>query len=243
MIFDKLIYDVREALNEYSDDSNISNRYIEYLYQIKRAKYIRQDLDQFNRSVDNSIIQTYCSPLIEVSASGCGVDIGCETLLRTEKKVPTPIDLSTKPSIISIRPTTKIARPFNFVDKSRINNIDGSPFKNAIYTFLDEDGYIYVYSRGEDYKHLNCLKISGVFVDPLELANFKNCCDCDDTNVCFDRMKMNYPIQPRYIDLIRQEIVQELFQKKQIPEDKENDSSNIMSQQSQGSRERRRRDE
>lgn len=239
MTLDKLIYDVREALNEYTDDSNISNRYIEYLYQIKRSKYIRQDLDQFNRSVDNSIIQSYCSPLVEVSALECGIDVGCDTLLRTKEKVPTPIDLSTKPSIISIRPTNRIARPFSFIDKSRVYNVEGAPFKHTIYAFLDDDGYIYLYSGSEDYKHLDCIKIAGVFVDPLELENFKNCCDCDDSNVCFDRMTMDYPIQPRYVDLIRREIVEELFRKKQIPEDIENDSANIVTQQ----RRERRKDE
>lgn len=228
MRFDKLIYDVREALNEYTDDSSISNRYIEYLYQVKRAKYIRQDLDNTNRSVDSNLIQTFCAPLELVSTDVCGFNTGCDTILRTKFKIPTTIALSTKQSLTSIRPATMLDRPFNFIDRQRFDNIKGSPFKNSLYSFLD-GGYIYVYSANEDFKHLECVQISGVFADPLELEKFPKCCKCDaNDDPCFDRATMDYPIQPRFVDVIREEIVQTLIRKKQIPEDNENDSTNII---------------
>lgn len=225
----QLIYDIKEAVNDYTDDSNISNKYLEYLYQIKRSKYISQDMNKMNKSVDDSIIQSLCLSLEEVPVTSCGVSLGCDTLLRTKLKVPTLIDLNTKTSIISIRPTTRIARPFNFVDRSRLYNIEGSPYKESIYVFY-EDRYIYVYSHNDNYKHLSCIELFGVFEDPLELEDYPKCCNCDVVdNPCFDRYTMDYPIQSRYIDIIRDEIVQEILRKKQIPEDKENDATNIVS--------------
>lgn len=228
MKLNQLIYDIRESISEYTDDSNISNRHLEYLYQIKRSKYIRQDLDKFNRSVDESIIQTYCGKLEEVPTTTCSVYLNCDTLLRTVYRVPSLIDLSTKPSIISIRPTHLLSRPFSYISNNRLSNIEGSPFSNSIYSFLD-NGYIYIYSKDNDYKNLSCVEIKGVFEDPLELERYPKCCECDiNDNPCFDRNTMDYPIQSRYIDLIRNEIIQEIIRKKQIPEDLENDASNIV---------------
>jgi len=52
-LIEEIIYDVREGIKEYSDDSEFSNEYILYLYNIKRAKYLKQRLDRLGRKFDN----------------------------------------------------------------------------------------------------------------------------------------------------------------------------------------------
>lgn len=227
MKLDKLIYDVREALKQYSDDSEISDRYIVYLYGIKRAKYLRQDLNNYQRTSDNSIKQTFCIDLEEVSANECGLDLECDTILRTTKTIPTPIELHTKEAISSVKPTNRLAVSFNYITKNRVQFLDGAHYKKALYSFLDPDGHIYVVSSGNTYKLLECLTITGVFDDPTELATFSNCCGCEDATPCFSFSETEYPIQPHYIDVIRQEIVQDLMRFIQIPEDKENDTTDL----------------
>jgi hypothetical protein len=226
MVLEKIIYDVREALNQYSDDNEIDSRYIIYLYGIKRAKYLRQDLNNFNRSIDNSIQQQLCLKMEEVSINTCGLDFECDTILRTTQSIPKPLELHTKTSIVNVKPTNRVSIPFNFVNKSRIYYLEGAEFPNSLYAFLDTDNYIYVYSKNEDFKNLECLTITGIFEDPLELKNYKNCCSCkpDLANQCFDEMTSDYPLQPHYIDLIKNEIVNDLIKKLQIPEDKTNNS-------------------
>lgn len=225
MRLDKLTYDVREGIRQYTDDSEVSDRYIQYLYGIKRSKYLRQDLNNYERTSDNSIKQTFCLALEEVSVNECGIDIECDTMLRTTLPVPKPIELHTKVAISSVKPTNRMAVPFNFITKRRAAFISASRFQQAIFAFLDEDGYIYVTApSGNEFKLLNCLTVTGIFEDPLELINYQNCCGCDDATPCFDMATTDYPLQPHYIDLIRKEIITDLLQFLQIPEDRDNNS-------------------
>lgn len=221
----EIIYDVKEAVNEYSDDSELDNRYIIYLYNVKREKYLRQDLNNYQRTTDISALQTFCIPLEEVSANECSVSFDCDKILRSTVPIPKPIDLHTKVALTQVKPTNLISLPFNFITKERAVYVANSPFSKAIYSFYDPNGYLYVYSKS-DISLLNCLTITGVFSNPLELKNFKNCCDCEGTDVvCFDEATTEYPLQGHLIDLIRREIVDEIINKKRIKEDKENDAT------------------
>lgn len=220
---EELVYDVREAINDFADDTEIDNRYIIYLYNIKRAKYLRQELNKMNRRIDISIQQSICLSMELVDGDECGDD--CPKLLRSTLPVPTPLELHTKPAILSVKPTTKISVPFNFITKQKIAYIDGAQFAGGLYSFLDEDGYLYVYSLSDAYKLLKCVTVTGVFENPLDLANYPACCDCTAyESPCYDEMTDEYPLQPHFIDLISKEIIKDLLTKKQIPEDTENNA-------------------
>lgn len=222
---DELCYSIKEAVNEYSDDTELDNRYLIYLYNIKRAKYLRQDLNRYERTTDISAQQTFCIKLEEVSANECSVNLNCEKILRSTVKIPKPIDLHTKVALVQVKPTNIISLPFNLISKERAIYIANAPFSKAIYTFYDPNGYIYVYSKS-NISLLNCLTITGVFENPLELKNFKNCCECtDNSQICFDESTTEYPLQAHLIDLIKNEIVAEILKKKSITEDKENDAT------------------
>lgn len=225
MILNKIVYDVREAVKAYSDDSDLDNRYIIYLYGIKRAKYLRQDLNNMNRTIDNSIQQKLCLDMEIVSTNSCGLDFECETIVRSKQPVPKLLELHTKSSIINVTPTNKIAIPFNFINKNRIYYLEGASFPNSIYSFLDVDGYLYIYSQNEIFKEITCITLIGVFEDPLELKNYFNCCNCNEPVSCFNEMTSDYPLQPHYIDLIKNEIVNELTNRLQLPSDNTNNGS------------------
>ena len=81
----EIIYDVREAVRQTTDDTDISDRYILYLYNIKRSKYLRQDLNNLQKTIDISILQTLCLELEEVSINECGLDLDCQTIMRTKQ--------------------------------------------------------------------------------------------------------------------------------------------------------------
>ena len=221
----EIVYDIREALKEYSDDSNLDDRYIIFLYNVKRSKYIRQDLNDFGKSIDNSILQTFCEPLIEVSSDECDPQLTCDTILRTKNKIPKPIDLHIKPAITTIKPVQKLGLPFNFTTKNRIPYLIGSKFSKGIYAFLDPDGYIYVTSKSDIFL-LECITVTGIFTNPLDLENYGTCCGCDDSNntPCFNEDDTEYPLPDRYIDLIRGEIINELAGLNNIKEDNTNDA-------------------
>lgn len=224
----ELIYDVREGLSAYSDDSEHSDEYILYLYRIKRSKYLRQDLNNYQRSKDNSILQTLCLGIEEVSADECSLNLTCEKILRTKLPIPTPLELHTKVAITSVKPTERLSVPFSFITKDKAVFLEGATFKAGIYAFIDVDNYIYFTALNDNYKLLECVTVTGIFEDPLKLQDYSNCCNCEDTNndTCFNLMESDYPLPPHYIDLIRKEIIRDLVELMVVPEDKTNDSTN-----------------
>jgi hypothetical protein len=224
MITAKLIYDVREALKEYSDDSELSDSYILYLYDIKRSKYLRQDINNSQRSIDISVVQSLCLELEEVNSNECGVELGCETIIRTKRTIPTPLQLHTKSALTRVAPADRVSRPFNLITRDKAVYASGAPFPNAVYAFLHNDGRVYLKSEGSALKLLECINITGVFENPLDLIEYQTCCSCETATSCFDIETTDYPIQPHYIDLIKNEIVMELAKLKVIKEDKTNDS-------------------
>jgi len=224
---EEIVYDVREALKEYADDSELDNRYIVYLYNIKRAKYLRQQLNNYQQKTDISIQQTFCLSMELVSGDECNGD--CPKILKSTQPIPIPLELHSRVAITSVKPTGRTDIPFNFTTKERIPFLEGSLFSRGIYAFLDVDNHIYATSLSNAYKLLSCVTVTGVFENPLDLKDYKNCCDCnqESEDICFDELNSEYPLQPHFIDLIKNEIVQELAGLKQIPEDRENNSTDL----------------
>lgn len=221
----ELLYDIREAIHAFSDDSELDNRYLLYLYNIKRAKYLRQDLNNYQKTVDNSILQTLCLSMEVVSINECSVDYSCGTILRSTQPVPTPIELHTKTAITKVKPIKRLSVPFNFISKDKAPYIEDAPYPNALYAFLDNDNYIYVYSASDSYKLLECITVTGVFEDPTSLSEYSDCCGCTASqNPCYSVDDSEYPLQPHFIDVIREEIIKDTLRTLQVPEDKINNS-------------------
>ena len=224
MKLNKLVYDIRESLKFYSNDNDIDDRYLTYLIGIKRSKFFRQELNNFQRTTDITSTQTLCPKLEEVSINQCNIDFDCETIVRTKDPIPKPLELHIKSALTSVRSTNRISVPFSFVTKERALYSMHSSFNNGIFAFLDNDLHIYFISKLDTLKLIECVTVTGVFEDPLALLNYTNCCGCNDASPCFDLDTVDYPLQPHYIDLIRGEIVQDLTSKFKIPEDNQNDS-------------------
>lgn len=220
-----MIFDVRTAIKDTVDDSKFSDRYIIYLYGLKRSKYLRNDANNLQRLIDNSILQKFCMDMEEVSINDCNIDYECDTIMRTKVKIPIPLELHLKSAITEVKPSTKITRPFNFVTKERAIWSKYSVFPQSVYAFLDTDNYIYLISDSETVKLIDCITVTGIFEDPLELQNYKNCCGCTEPKVCFNKDETEYPLQSHHIDNIRNEIIQSLIGTIQIPEDEVNDGN------------------
>lgn len=225
MILSKIIYDIREGINQYQDDSEIDDRHIIHLFNIKRAKYLRQELNNLQRSIDISIIQTFCEELEEVSINQCNLDFVCGKILRTKRPIPQTLELHLAPAITAVKPTNITSLPFNFLPKERALYHQFSPFKNSIYSFLNDDGYIYLVSESNSLKLIECITVSGIFEDPLTLNLFNDCCGCETPQPCFNENTTNYPLQSHYIDLIKAEVIAEYIGKLKLPEDKNNNSN------------------
>ena len=225
MKLQKMIYDVRTAIRDTVDDTRFSDRYIIYLYNLKRSKYLRNDANNLQKLIDNSVLQKFCMDMEEVSINECGLDYDCDTIMRSTTTIPIPLELHLKSAITEVKPSVKITKPFNFVNKERAIWSQYSPFADSIYAFLDTDKCIYLISKSETVKLIECITVTGIFEDPLELQNYRDCCNCNTPKPCFDEDETEYPLQSHHIDAIRGEIIQTLIGSLNIPEDKINDSN------------------
>ena len=226
MTANKLIYDIKELLRDYIDDSELDSRYILYLYDIKRAKYLRQQLNNMQRVVDNGSVQTFCLETEPISANECGINLDCSTIVRSKIKIPEPLQLHLGSAITKVSSVNNLSKPFNFVSKQKAVYANKSAFPNSVYSFLGDDNYIYVISNSEAVKLLECVSVSGIFQNPLDLENYYNCCGCSNNEEvkCIDYDTIDYPVPAHLIDVIREDIVKDLLLSKKITEDKENNS-------------------
>lgn len=219
----KMIYDVKELLNKYSDDNLYEDRHILYLYNLKRSRFLRQLLDDKTRGIDNILIQSFCLSFEQVSASLCGVT-SCETVMKSTKPIPKLLEVRNRDMLISIQPSIITSKSFKLIDVSQVSTILDRPYSNGIYAFTDDHGYVYLFSKHDEYKMIDCLFFRGVFEDPSDLEGYKNCCECENTENCFTEDSV-YPAQSFLIDTIRDEIIKLLIgTKEQIPQDKDNNS-------------------
>jgi len=220
----QVTYDIKEALKDFSDDSQLDNRYIIYLLNIKRAKYLKQRLEKPGRNFDTRITQTLCLDTEIVSTNECGLELTCSKIVRTKQTVPDLLQLTNKDAIQRVSPADKLSVKFNLIDRERAPYYLSSNFKSKVKSFLHDDGHIYLISSEPIL--LDCLSLTGVFEDPTELQNYKNCCGCENEDaVCYDLYETEYPVQTDMLDIIRKDIIQELTTLLKVPQDKINNSN------------------
>lgn len=223
----KIIYSIREGIKEYKDDSEFDDRYLLFKANTFRSVLLRQELNNLQKQVSSTITQSLCLELEEVSAYECGLDFGCETIMRTIKPVPTLIDLAFKPAIYNVKPTKILGKSFSFITREQAVHYEHSPFKNSIFAFLHTDNHVYVVSRNDGHKLIDCLNIVGVFFNPLDLENYTNCCGCDiKTKPCFNEETTAYPIGTHHVGVLIAEVVKDIISKElRISEDRINDAT------------------
>ncbi len=180
MKLNKLIYSVRESLKDYSDDSELTDRFITFLLDTKRAKLVAQKINSYATKLPAAAIQALCIDIEEVNRYKCGIDIMCDNLKRSSVPLPKFFDTVTGSSIITVNSLDIIGRPFKFVDINLVPYIGYSTYNDKIFTFLDDDNYLYVYSTSDSYKFIECVEVRGIYETPLDLEDFNNCCGCEE---------------------------------------------------------------
>jgi hypothetical protein len=187
-----------------SDDSDIDIRQIKFWIKNQRALWIRNELNKF-RTIDSELIQTICAELEEVDPSDCcGIDIGCDKIMRTVKDIPSTIELHAKEAILRVAGINKLTKPFSYIDYSRVPFAGNSRFNtDEVYSFL-HNKRMYIFSKkNPEYKFLENISIRGVFEDPEEAAKFK---DCNSGLPCYSDDE-RYPIKAWMIPAMKEYIL------------------------------------
>ncbi len=218
----QVIYDIKELLNQYSDDTKYEDRHLLYLMNLKREKYLRQLLDDKTRSFDKIMMQTLCLEFELVDKGTCCLEVGCK-VLRSKKPLPKLLAVRNRNTLISITPTVSISKSFKIIDIEQANYILDRPYSNNIYVTVDNNDYVYLISKNDAHKLITKLSITGIFSDPLELEDYTSSCS-NSTESCFTE-DSNYPAPAFIIDAARDEVIKLLTIKEQIKEDERNNSS------------------
>lgn len=161
-----------------TDDEDLELRKIKHDIHLKRALYIRNELNK-SRTIDINLVQTLgCVELELASPIDCCIDIPVDCkLLRTVETIPNALELHHKKLITRVGSPIITKKKFNFVPYDRFIFSGNTEYnKKDIYATL-HNGRIYIKSNDASILGLKYIDIQGVFDDPTEAARFKNCDD------------------------------------------------------------------
>jgi hypothetical protein len=218
----EIIYAVREKLKAYTDDARYTDSYLMYLVNLKRAVYIRREYNQLQRTFDSDILQSFCMELEEVDSSVCPECATCEdcTVIRTVLPVPNTIELHSRASIIRISPVGVYDKPFSLISMGRMPYAGEGKYENKyVFAALHPNGHMYFKSSSSSYRGLQYVSVTALIENPDDLADF----ECNGAN-CYNPDKDEYPAEAWMVDTMITDIVKELANLKQIPEDLTNDA-------------------
>lgn len=158
-----------------------------------RAKFIRQDFER--NGISRNIVQSYVDKLIPVDAlDTCVIQLGC-TVLRTENKVPSPVQ--TKGNLFQrVGSVNYQGMAWGEIYPDELPYIGYNLFTAKSTRYHYTNNYIYVYTEGKQ----KYIRIDGAFEDPQaaldRCVDSANCVSDDD----------EFPISLHMVDLIYKEM-------------------------------------
>lgn len=228
MKLNELVYDIREKLSQYHDDSSLSDEHIIFNINNIRSVILKSQMNSFNQVISPIVQQSLCLELESVSPYDCEINYGCERIIRTVQPIPTPIKHYLGLALTSVRTVDRLSIPMIKIDSNAASYIYSSrgKTKGSIYYFIGTDMRLYIVSKNEMINLLECITVTGIFSNPLELENYKKCCDCDDVEdeKCYDYLDSEYPMDMSHADDLTSLVIEKLLIKMQTPKDTVNDA-------------------
>lgn len=184
MKLDKIVYEVREALNAISDDRRVDTRYIAQVVSLYRADLIRKLLTR-RTCITTLGMQQHIPMEVETVSRSIfpGLELPC-VILRTTEKVPKLIYEGAGYKWYAVRTADVRKDTIETISWARVPYLT---FEfNTVYSFLapgvaasdgsmpplfdstDELSNYYMYVISKDNFDLKYLIVSGIFENPLE---------------------------------------------------------------------------
>lgn len=199
MTLNEIVYNIRNLpYGGFStEDSDISNPQIEFIVNYLREVLIKQMFDKNKR--DYSIVTQDLGyvPISLVDKSECLEIISDCDILRTVTKIPTPLDINNSVAITAVQ-TVDGSRSFSKTYLAAVKWHRYNRFTKNTSKWYYKNGYIYI-TEDEEMEFIN---IRGVFSDPRQAANYKNC----DGKVCWSPDD-EYPITGKMVSEITDKIL------------------------------------
>jgi len=209
-----IINDIREVLNSYSDDSNISDEHIAYNAHIARAMFLQQKYTTRSNVIPEKVKQhfNHTLELAEENEFSSG--------LRTVEPIQKPLESFNFKSNIKISTGSYLDPYFSFVSRERFPFVGQSKWvQNQIYVTIGSDFRLYFTSGNPNVKILENVKLSYTTENPEEVYPHTI-----DYNSNLDFWDVEYPFEQNLVNQLTDVILKKLAPKLEIPEDKNNNS-------------------
>lgn len=211
------IADLRILLRQTSDDSEYSDEYLYKLLSDTRALILYQEI-QKHRKLSEWNFQTFCISLESSTYHDCSCidDLGCKVMKSTQK-IPKPL----------------LSRYKNFFKVYNINQdyeVDKTtPLKlkrdKLSLTRSGKRGYDIVNEKLVLFNSVgtDTLLIRGLFEDPAYITLNSAC--ADQTETCTNITDAEFPVDTRFIPIIKEMILKQLVPLQKLPADVTNNAA------------------
>lgn len=215
MTLREIIYDIKETLNSYSDDSKLSEEHIAFIVNNKRNMLLKQYMSNLKKEIPQEAIQLICLDLS--NNKNCFEEI---EVLKSTVRIPPTLDNTGRSNIINGYTPLRFIKNINIIDYSRIPFISSYKYnKTQLYLAIDPKSYLIVFNTENLHLDLEKIEIEGVFENPEEAYNLS----CENTSNNCDFYDAQYPIESALIDPLKNQVINELLLKYKIPFDNIND--------------------
>jgi len=218
----KMEFQVREILNQYSDDTEVPSSLIWDLVAQSRSTAIKNALNGRHVLSETYFSTIPCMEMEMVSDTLC-CDLGFETdckLIRTKKELPEIITVNFGKAFISIGPSLLSKERFSYATYERIFNLGETKFTKQIIYAFDFQNWLFLFSRGN--KKVNLIEkimVRFIAANPMDLINYA----CEDLP-CFT-VESPYPIDLwMWQTLVKPHVLSELSIKLGVPMDTDNNA-------------------
>jgi len=161
------IYDIRETLKSFNQDSEISNRHIYFLMNINRRKVIRQHIQKNPGEYRDQLTQTLDCALETVDISRFPISLPVETNIRRTVDVIPDIIGQQVYKDMEVRPIERLQYEIEMVHKTRATEIAYAP-KGFVYGFMDDDRHIYLLGQDIAHEFLERIVVTAILEDPKD---------------------------------------------------------------------------
>ena len=215
----QIISDLATDLKALNLDDRLSYRFLISKFRDKIQNFLRQDARSRELLKDNSIWKSIsCLKLIDVDPVGCGCFIGCNTLKRTEIKIPqaynTNYGLLIKVFLIDF------SKEFRAIQRGEYKDYINREFGKNLKVYWIEDDYIYIPNI-----EIDDITVSILPKDPLEVDKING-----TVNMCTSPLEANINYPDYLITLAKKEVLSELGASKGLAEDEKGDDNTNVKQ-------------
>jgi hypothetical protein len=216
----EIIYDIREVLKQYSDDSNISNEYLQYLVHYTRALLLSQRFSSRSTILPQKNKQQFYLEMEDLPVDDNPFCVTGNKILRTKLAIPRPLEAFNIKSNIKINSGSYNDTYFNLVLPERFPYCGSSKWtRNQIFCTIGTDFKLYFKSQNPKHFLIEDVKLSMVCENPEDAypqtVEYSSAIDFIDTE---------YPLEIDMITQIVEIIIKRLGIMLQTKEDKSNNS-------------------